>query len=77
MKKLITLYIIGIFAAALLTQTPQKMSSRAVVHNSSGELVAGSDTNLNACAQITNSAAVSMAVVPDNRPVVATQRFSI
>ena len=41
MKKLFTLFITGLFAAALLAQAPQKMSYQAVVRNSSGALVTG------------------------------------
>ena len=39
MKKLFTLFIAGLFAAALLAQAPPKMSYQAVVRNSSGVLV--------------------------------------
>jgi hypothetical protein len=41
MKKLFTLFIAGLFAAALLAQAPQKMSYQAVVRNASGALVTG------------------------------------
>ncbi len=46
MKKLFTLFIAGLFAAALLAQTPQKMSYQAVVRNTSGELVTGQDIGM-------------------------------
>ena len=39
MKKLFTLFITGLFATALLAQSPQKMSYQAVVRNASGALV--------------------------------------